>query len=178
MDVLRNQAAQDKCTKPTMGIAVIPVKWIIAWVLTLFAGIGATSAALADGGPGSPDLAPAEIMLGPAPNNISGSAAFVAAEQGRVAAVHQDGEGLAAHIQQDGAALEAQILQSGFGHAAIITQQGSDSEALIIQSGSHHQADIAQVGTANLALIEQVGSGKSSSIIQHGQNTTVLVRQY
>ncbi|QIB49836.1 hypothetical protein [Pseudomonas sp. OIL-1] len=143
----------------------------------LLAGFGSAGLVLADPGQGSPDLAPAEITLGPAPTRLVGAAALAAA-QDRIAAIQQNGEGLTAHIRQDGAALEARILQTGFDHTASITQQGSSSEALIMQSGSRNQADITQFGAANLALIEQAGSDKRSSIVQHGQSTTVLVHQY
>ena len=154
------------------------MKWNIALVLAaLLAHLGTAGVVLADPDQGSPDLAPAELTLGPAPARLVGAAALAAA-QNRIAVIQQDGEGLNAHIRQDGAALEARILQTGFDHIATITQQGSSSEALIIQSGSRNQADITQLGAANLALIEQAGSDKRSSIVQHGQSTTVLVHQY
>lgn len=143
----------------------------------LFVSLGTAGIVQANPGQGSPDLAPAEFTLGPAPARLVGAAALASAQH-RIAAVQQNGEGLTAHIRQDGAALEARILQTGFDHTATITQQGSSSEALIIQSGSHNQADITQFGAANLALIEQAGSDKRSSIVQRGQSTSVSVHQY
>ena len=132
---------------------------------------------VADPSQGSPDLAPAEFTLGPAPTRLVGAAALAAA-QNQIAVIQQNGEGNTALIRQDGAALEAGIMQTGFDHIATITQQGTSSDALIIQSGSRNQADITQLGAANLALIEQAGSDKRSSVVQHGQGTAVLVRQY
>ena len=149
----------------------------VALALAALAWSSSAEVVFADPGQSSPDLAPAELFLGPAPSQLVGAAALAAA-QNRIAAFQQNGEGLTAHIRQDGAALEARILQTGFDHMASITQQGSSSEALIIQSGSRNQADIAQFGAANLALIEQAGSDKRSSIVQHGQSTTVWVHQY
>lgn len=154
------------------------MKRIIASALAAsLAHFGTAGVVLADPSLGSPDLAPAELTLGPAPARLVGAVALVAA-QNQVAVIQQNGEGLTARIHQDGAALEANIMQTGFDHIATITQEGSSSDALIIQSGSRHQADITQLGAANLALIEQAGSDKRSSIVQHGQGTAVLVRQY
>src|SRR5690606_8850014 len=110
------------------GIAITSMNWNIALFLAaLLVNLGTAGVVLADPIQGSPDLAPAEFTLGPAPARLVGAAGLAAAQH-RIAAIQQDGEGLTAHIRQDGAALEARILQTGLDHTATITQQGSSSE--------------------------------------------------